>query len=77
MTGTGHKSDEQLDVREGERGTDSESATQYPGQNGRGGVVQDSPGVSGINMEQDQGLVDAEGNYTDEDDNVLDAARDE
>ena len=77
MTGTGHKSDEQLDVREGERGTDSQSATKYPGQNDRGGVVQDSPGVSGINMEQDQGMVDGEGNYTYTDDDVIGAARDE
>ncbi|MFC5849935.1 hypothetical protein [Deinococcus petrolearius] len=76
MTGTGHKSDEHLDERGGERGTDSQSATQYPGQNGRGGVVQDGPGVSGINLEQDRGLLDTEGNYIGDTD-VLDAARDE
>jgi hypothetical protein len=77
MTGTGHKSDEQLDVREGEHGTDSESATKYPGQVGRGGVVQDSPGVNGINMEPDQGLVDAEGNYTDIEDGATTSERDD
>ena len=60
---TGHTSDEMIgtDGTGHERGTDAESATKTPDM--RGGVVQDSPGTSNVNVEHDNG---GNGNLTGE-----------
>ena len=60
---TEHTSDEMIgsDGTGHERGTDAESATKTP--DTRGGVVQDSPGTSNVNVEHDNG---GNGNLTGE-----------
>ena len=62
---TGHTSDEVIGGQdrggelEGERATDARSATLTPNQDR--GVVQDSPGTAGLNVEHDAG---GDGNLT-------------
>lgn len=50
---TGHTSDEQLDGRQEERSTTSETAPRAP--NTLRGVVQDSPGTHDLGMADDAG----------------------
>ena len=67
---TGHTSDEQVDIPQENRSTDSESATKFP--TPQGGVVQDSPGTSasGVAVENDSEL-DDQGNYRNTDNSIL------
>ncbi|WP_339095691.1 hypothetical protein WDJ50_13970 [Deinococcus sp. VB142] len=67
---TGHRSEEQLDVPQENRSTNSESATKFP--TPQSGVVQDSPGNSNVGVEPG-GQLDSEGEYVKGDSNVLDA----
>ena len=65
---TGRTSDEVTDIPQESRSTDSESATKFPAI--RSGVVQDSPGTSAVNT-TDEGLLDDQGNYQEDDTNML------
>ena len=67
---TGHRSEEQLDLPQENRSTDSESATKFP--TPQSGVVQDSPGNSDVGVEPG-GQLDSHGDYVEDDSNVLDA----
>lgn len=67
---TGHTSDEVIDVPQENRSTDSESATKFP--TPQSGVVQDSPGNPEVGTD-DTGMLDGQGNYVEDDNNVLDA----
>ena len=67
---TGHRSEEQLDVPQENRSTDSQSATKFP--TPQSGVVQDSPGNADVGVEQG-GMLDNQGDYVSDDTNVLDA----
>ncbi|MDL2344833.1 hypothetical protein QOL99_11815 [Deinococcus sp. MIMF12] len=60
---TGHRSDEQTDVPQERRSTDSESATEstYPTPQ-QASVVQDSPGTTALGMEEEGGGLDEQGN---------------
>lgn len=69
---TGRRSDEQTDLPQTQRSTDSESATQSPYPTPQqSGVVQDSPGTTDIGVEESGGL-DEQGNYKGDDDMVSD-----
>jgi hypothetical protein len=67
---TGHRSDEQVDIPQENHSTDSESATKFP--TPQSGVVQDSPGNPDIGVEPG-GMLDEQGDYVEDDTNVLDA----
>ncbi|WP_278914461.1 hypothetical protein [Deinococcus wulumuqiensis] len=67
---TGRRSDEQTDIPQQQRSTDSESATKFP--TPQSGVVQDGPGTADAGVEQG-GMLDEHGNYVSDDTNVLDA----
>lgn len=66
---TGHRSEEQLDIPQENRSTDSESATKFP--TPRSGVVQDSPGNPSVGVEEG-GQLNEQGDYVKDDSNVLD-----
>ena len=67
---TGRRSDEQTDLPQGQRSTDSESATESPYPTPQqASVVQDSPGNPDIGVEESGGL-DEQGNHKGEDDLV-------
>lgn len=66
---TGHRSEEQLDLSQEHRSTDSESATKFP--TPRSGVVQDSPGNANVGVEEG-GQLDEQGDYVQDDSNMLD-----
>lgn len=68
---TGRRSDEVTDIPQEHRSRDSQ--TVIPERDT--GVVQDSPGTA-MNTD-DQGLLDAEGNYKDEDSMIGDTAGDD
>lgn len=61
---TGRRSDEQPDLPQAQRSTDSDSATKYP--TPQSGVVQDSPGNSDIGVAETGGI-DEQGNLKGDD----------
>ena len=69
-TMTGHRSEEQIDMPQDQRSTDSDSATKFP--TPQSGVVQDSPGNADVGAEPG-GMLDERGDYVEDDTNVLDA----